>query len=150
MESLATLPELEARMGKTFATPTEQAQATAALADASDLARAFGNPMWGAEGAAVPAIVRVVVLAVAERRMRNPDGYVSEQAAEYMYRRETSAAAGLAFTPIEERLLLKALGWGVLVCVPVQREVRIAAPTYYPYSEGEESPAEMGVPGEEP
>ncbi len=129
MAALATVDELEARMMVTFSAE-EQVAASAALDDISALARHYGLPTWG-NPAPVPEAVKAVVLAVAERRMRNPEGYVSEMAGEYQYRMPESGAAG--FREDELNVLRQASGRAGLVSVPVQRPVKVAHHRYYPF-----------------
>lgn len=132
MAALATVEELEARMGVTFS-DTEVVAANAALSDISALARLYGLPTWGTGDIAAPEVVRGVVLAVAERRMRNPEGYVSEMAGEYSYRLPEAGSAGLFFRPDELMTLRHASGRIGLVSVPVTRPVMVAHSRYYPY-----------------
>lgn len=131
MAALATVAELETRMMVTF-TEQEAVAASAALDDISALARHYGLPTWG-NPAPVPEAVKAVVLAVAERRMRNPEGYVSEMAGEYQYRMPESGAAGNLFREDELAILRQTSGRAGLVSVPVQRAVKVAHHRYYPF-----------------
>ena len=79
---LATIAELETRLGLTAGTLADNdlARATAAIADASELVRVEGRVPWvDATGTpTAPAAVVVVVLQVAMRVYNNPNGYASE------------------------------------------------------------------------
>lgn len=125
MSALATVEALEARMAVTFS-QVESVAAGTALDDISALARLYGLPLWGVEGAPVPDAVRAVVLAVAERRMRNPEGYVSEMAGEYSYRLPEAGSAGMFFRPDELSVIRQSAGRTGLVSVPVIRPVTVA------------------------
>ncbi|WP_192918224.1 hypothetical protein [Streptomyces spectabilis] len=132
MASLATVEDLAARMAVTFS-DAERVAASAALDDLSALARLHGLAVWGTNGKPVPDVVRMVVLAVAERRMRNPEGYVSEMAGEYQYRLPETGAIGLFFRPDELSTIRQAAGRTGLVAVPVTRPLKIAKVPYYPH-----------------
>jgi hypothetical protein len=75
MPLLADLPAFEARLGRPLS-GDEETRAEASLADASDLARAEGDPDWN--DATVPRSVVPVVLAVARRAFDNPDGAIQK------------------------------------------------------------------------
>ncbi|MGW6799008.1 hypothetical protein [Streptomyces sp. NPDC055039] len=130
MAALATVEDLEARMSVTFS-DVERVAAGAALADVSALARLYGLPTWRVDS--VPEAVSVVVLAVAERRMRNPEGYVSETAGEYNYRLPEAGSAGNFFRPDELTTIRQASGRTGLVSVPVSRPVYVAKNRYWPH-----------------
>lgn len=132
MPALATVEDLEARMGAEFSEP-ESLAAGAALDDVSALARLYGLPMWGMNGNHVPDVVKGVVLAVAERRMRNPEGYVSEMAGEYSYRLPEAGSAGLFFRPDELMTIRQASGRTGLVSIPINRPVTVAKRLHYPH-----------------
>ncbi|QPB09693.1 hypothetical protein CPT_Shaeky_006 [Streptomyces phage Shaeky] len=129
MAALATVEDLQARMGVTFS-DTEAVAAGAALDDVSALARLYGMPTWGVGATVVPEVVKGVVLAVAERRMRNPEGYVSEMAGEYSYRLPEAGSAGLFFRPDELMTIRQASGRTGIVSVPVNRPVMVARDRY--------------------
>ncbi|MFJ9671085.1 hypothetical protein ACIRP5_09905 [Streptomyces sp. NPDC101221] len=111
----------------------ERVAAEAALSDVSALARLYGLPTWGVGATPVPEVVKGVVLAVAERRMRNPEGYVSEMAGEYSYRLPEAGSAGLFFRPDELMTLRQAAGRTGIVSVPVTRPVMVGKSRYYPH-----------------
>lgn len=77
MDPFATLDELKARLDWTL-TPDEERTGTAALEDASDLARGYGRDWEGPTTA--PRLVRTLVLAACQRYMRNPDAYTQSRA----------------------------------------------------------------------
>lgn len=104
MAALATLEELEARMG-----PVDETKGQAALDDASILARAEAGTDWTGEGEEVPEVVVVIVLAAAARALRNPDQTESERIGQYqvVYQRQLN---GVWLTRGECRLIRKAVG----------------------------------------
>ncbi|QPB09767.1 head-to-tail connector complex protein [Streptomyces phage Shady] len=132
MAALATVEDLQARMGVTFST-AESVAANAALEDISALARLYGLPVWGNAGTTAPEAVKAVVLAVAERRMRNPEGYVSEMAGEYSYRLPEAGSAGMFFRPDELSIIRQSAGRTGLVSVPVARPVTVAKSLHWPH-----------------
>lgn len=137
-EPLGTLSELEARMGRPFIEDAERRQAIAAIADASDMCRAYGNPYWNCEcderKVSTPRAIRAVTLALAERRMRNPENFVSEGAGEYQYRYAENGANGAAPSKAEIALMEKLSNKSGRILTPeVQRAVRINAHHMYPY-----------------
>jgi hypothetical protein len=132
MAALATVEDLAARMAVTFST-AESVAAGMALDDISALARLYGLPLWGVGASPVPDAVRAVVLAVTERRMRNPEGYVSEMAGEYSYRLPEAGSAGMFFRPDELSVIRQAAGRTGLVSVPVTRPVLVARDRYWPH-----------------
>jgi hypothetical protein len=132
MPALATVEDLESRMAVTFS-DTESVAAGMALDDVSALARLYGMPLWGMNDNPVPEVVKGVVLAVAERRMRNPEGFVSEMAGEYSYRLPEAGSAGLFFRPDELMTIRQASGRTGIVSVPVSRPVTVAKNRYYPH-----------------
>ncbi|MFF3673562.1 hypothetical protein ACFYYS_06170 [Streptomyces sp. NPDC002120] len=111
----------------------------AALSDALAIAATHGKTEWYAKPERLPVGVKAVVLAVAERRVRNPNGYVSETAGEYSYRRPDMSALGLALTKGEIALIEKAAGTRGLMSVDVQRAVRIQHGIDYPWPNGRET-----------
>ncbi|WP_338932632.1 hypothetical protein WEB32_29655 [Streptomyces netropsis] len=117
MTPLADLAALEARLGRTLA-GEERTQAEAALADASAQVRAHGLP-WP-NPATAPAIVVSVVLAAAERRTRNPDGFRMEMQGAYQYQLPASLPVGAALSEAEIRLVRSAAGFGGVFSVPME------------------------------
>lgn len=105
MLPLADLAAVESRVDWTLDS-AEIALATAALEEASDLAREYAQADW-ASPASAPRLVRGLVATAVARLLRNPDGYVSSRAGdEAVQWAETDEAAGLVrFTPSEIRLL---------------------------------------------
>lgn len=127
MELLATIPELEARLGRNIV-PSEIDRATATIEDASALVREeVGYTVWidtdtGATNyALVPASVRAVVLRSAERAMRNPGGFSSESSGDYSYQRTGTQQPGVFLTDGELRILRRAVGRTGLWTQPVTR-----------------------------
>ncbi|WP_141275428.1 hypothetical protein [Streptomyces cacaoi] len=70
---------------------------------------------------------------MSERRLRNPDNFVSEQAGEYSYRYSESAASGFAPSKGEVALLERLAHKTRLHSTPVDRNVGIARRRFYPY-----------------
>ncbi|MEV3856061.1 hypothetical protein AB0J38_17270 [Streptomyces sp. NPDC050095] len=117
-EPLADLDQLTARLGYQL-DDTEAVLALAALADASAMVRAYGLP-WP-NRATAPDVVVAVVLAAAERRVRNPEGYRAESQGGYQYQLPATAPTGVALTEAEIRLIRAQAGVGGLYAVPVER-----------------------------
>lgn len=132
MAALATVEDLSARMAVTFS-EMEEVAARLCLDDISALARLYGLPLWGDATHAVPDVVKAVVLAVAERRMRNPEGYVSEMAGEYSYRLPEAGSAGMFFRADELTTIRQASGRTGIISVPVTRPVVVAKNLHYPH-----------------
>jgi hypothetical protein len=127
MDPLATIPDLEARLGKTFA-GDELVRAQAVLDDATELVRAeVGYLIWIDPDTGdllvnlVPGAVRAVVLRVAERAMRNPGGFSSESSGDYTYQRNNVQGSGAYLTEGELRILRRAVGRRGLWTQPVTR-----------------------------
>jgi len=116
-EPLATVEELEARLGRTL-DPDEVPMAEAAISDASAMVRAYGLPWPDPETA--PDVVRSIVLAASERKMRNPEGLRQEMEGGYQYTRSASTPVGVALTPAEIALLQGVAGIGGIYSVPVE------------------------------
>lgn len=76
MQPLATVAELEVRLGAPFASAAETARALAALEDASAIIRTECGRTWDDDEP--PEAVRVTALRVARRILANPDGFESE------------------------------------------------------------------------
>lgn len=75
---LASVADLEVRLRKEVGSlaGADLSAATTAIDDASVLVLAEGNPGW--TPLTIPAVAKGVVIKVALRQYRNPDGYVSE------------------------------------------------------------------------
>lgn len=156
-EPIGTVPELEARVGRTFVTDEEKAMAAAALEDAAAIARTYGNPYWGcyavstfstesepvvvdgmtvrSTGMTVPPGVKAIVLAMAGRALRNPDGFVSETAGEYTYRYSENTANGIEPSKGEIKMLEKLAQKDKIRTVRFQRDVIISRRRENPYDE---------------
>jgi len=102
---LADLAAVESRVDWVLDS-AEVALATAALEEASDLARELAGATWTSPAAA-PRLVRGLVATAVARLLRNPDNYVSSRAGdEAVQWAEPESGAGLVrFTPAEIRLL---------------------------------------------
>lgn len=138
-EPLGKLAGLEARMGRPFADEADKAQATAAISDASDIVRAYGSPHWGCEAGGrtvpTPPAVRAVAMAMAERRMRNPENFVSEGAGEYQYRYAEQGANGFAPSKAEVMLIERLANKHGVRTLDTIRAVQINKRKGYPYDE---------------
>lgn len=141
---LATIAELEARLGRPVATD-ELTLATAALADASALVRAYGLP-W-ATPATAPEVAVSITLAAAERRVRNPGGYRMEMEGSYQYQLPASAPIGVALTKAEIALLAQLSGRGGIASVEIHRPVRVDDTWYAPVA-GDSERIPWGAPGD--
>ncbi|MFD8142618.1 hypothetical protein [Streptomyces sp. NPDC059708] len=133
------LEDLYARLGKPVPTePTELGMGEAALYDALAIAATHGKAEWYGKPETLPVGVKAVVLAVAERRVRNPNGYVSETAGEYTYRRPDMSALGLALTKGELALIERAAGSRGLRTVETVRAFETSDYIDFPWPNGQE------------
>ncbi|WP_327065941.1 hypothetical protein OH807_33645 [Kitasatospora sp. NBC_01560] len=113
-------------------------RASAALEDAFWVIAAQGHPAWTPQRH--PPVIRTLALAVADRRFRNPEGYVQEQAGEVSYRMPDGSPMGLALTRGEAALIDRVSGRGGLKSVNGQRSVLSRGlRTGYPYPDPEDS-----------
>lgn len=123
MHPLASVADLEARLGTTF-TGAQLARAIALLDDASALARDVAGITWIDPDTdallKVPGSVRWAVLRAAERAVRNPEGYSSESAGDYSYQR-TGVQPGVYLTEAEEKAIRRSFGRTGLWTQPVTR-----------------------------
>jgi hypothetical protein len=119
MEPYATLDELTQRLDFTL-DADETRIATAALEDASDLARSYGRD-WDA--ASVPRLVRTLVLKACRRYLNNPNGYTQSRAGDETLGWNDTAGenAGTVYFSAEEQKLLASLAGQAagLASVPV-------------------------------
>lgn len=110
MEALATVGDLEARLGRTFA-DAELARVVSVLEDVSALVRDEAGVDWvdavTGQLTAVPAAIRAVVLRAAERSIRNPGGFSSESTDGYSYQR-VGVQDGVHLTDADIRLIRRA------------------------------------------
>lgn len=120
---LASVEDLEYRLGRVF-TVEERPRVEALLDDISALVRAEAGVTWidpvTGQLTDVPASVRAVVLRVAERVYRNPQGFRSESAGDYSYQRP-EAGLGMYLTEAELRIIRRALGRTGLWTQPTTR-----------------------------
>jgi Gp19/Gp15/Gp42-like protein len=123
MDPLASVSDLEARLGRTFA-GDETTRALALLDDASALVRDVAGKTWinPDTGALqpVPGTIRWVVLRATERAVRNPDGFSSESAGDYSYQR-VGVEPGVYLTEGEERAIRRGVGKTGLWTQPTTR-----------------------------
>jgi hypothetical protein len=126
MELLATVPQLEARLGYELR-DGELDRALALLEDASALVRVeVGDAVWVDEDtlltdlSLVPGGVRMVVLKAVERAMRNPGGYSSESSGDYSFQRN-AAQLGVYFTEAELKVIRRSVKRTGLWTQPVTR-----------------------------
>lgn len=88
--------------------PAGDVRAGAVLSAVSALVRSETNTTWVDANNAlteVPDEIRYVVLSMASRVWRNPDGYISERLGEYSYQLPSATASGSDWTAIERRIL---------------------------------------------
>ncbi|WP_424216346.1 hypothetical protein ACN20G_29860 (plasmid) [Streptomyces sp. BI20] len=130
---MCLLEDLYSRLGKPAPTDEEErAQAWGAIYDALAVVSTYGKTGWFSNPGSLPPGVKAVLLAVAERKVRNPEGYVSETAGEYSYRRPEQSALGLGLTAGEIALIEKAMGVRGLRSVQLESAVRIThTPTFH-------------------
>ncbi|WP_406087411.1 hypothetical protein [Kitasatospora purpeofusca] len=135
-----TVDALFARLGRPAPVPDtpDWARASAAIEDAFWVIRAQGHPAWSPERH--PRVIRTLALAVADRRFRNPEGYVQEQAGEVSYRMPDGSPMGLSLTRGEVALIERVAGRGGLRSVQARREVvSRGLRTGYPFPDPEDS-----------
>ena len=119
MADYANLDELKARLDWTLDTDEERI-ATAALEDASNLARHYGRD-WPV--AIVPPIVKTLVLKACQRYMHNPEGFTQSRAGDetLIWNDEAGENAGSVYFTATEIATLRELGGRVptLTSAPV-------------------------------
>jgi hypothetical protein len=120
MFALASVQDVETRLGRTFAQESPDLGRVAALLDdASALVYDVAGTSW-ATPQEVPGTIRYVVLRAVERAFRNPDGFSAESDGDYSYQR-TGVEPGIYLTPGEEKAIRRALGRGGLWTQPTER-----------------------------
>jgi hypothetical protein len=109
MADLANLDDLKARLDWTLDADEERI-ATAALEDASDLARHYGSASWLDE-ASSPRLARTLVLKACKRYMQNPEGVIQSRAGDETMAWDDAAGenAGTVYFTKDERDLLAGL-----------------------------------------
>lgn len=113
-------------------------RANAALEDAFWVIATQGHPAWSPQRH--PPVIRTLALAVADRRFRNPEGYVQEQAGEVSYRMPDGTPMGLTLTRGEQALIDRVSGRGGLKSVNGRRTVLSRGQrTGYPFPDPEDS-----------
>lgn len=122
---LATPEDLEYRIGREF-TDAELPRVEAALDDASALVRNEAGQTWidALTGlvTGLPDAIKTVVLRVAERVIRNPQGFRSESAGDYSFQRYDSDEGGPYLTDREIAIIRKAMGRTGLWTQPLERD----------------------------
>ena len=100
----ATVADVSTRLGRPVTSSTEISQVTAWLGDveALILARISGFAAAVTAGAPAAAVVVMVEANAVIRKIRNPDGKVSENIDDYQYRLNPDAARGDLFLTDEE------------------------------------------------
>lgn len=102
MAGLISVADLAARQVEFV----DEAQAQAAIDDASAVARAYVAPVLDAvESDATPAAIKAAVVGMVRRVLTNPRGLQSETLGDYTYAAGTNAVATLLPTTRERRLL---------------------------------------------
>lgn len=113
LPALATVAELEVRVGRSFS-PEETARAAEMLRDVSAVVRleAGTDFMTTAEPPVldVPDTVRAVALIVARRAFMNPRGVTSNQIGGYSERTSEAESMGIFLHDTEKRMLKQAMG----------------------------------------
>ena len=116
LPALAEVEDLEKRLKRAFTTTEDQDWAQSVLDEASEVVRAeSGSNTWvnpdDPTEVVAPRIVWIITLRVAERAIRNPDGYSAETAGDYSYQRNAVGAdGGLYLTEWELRMLRRVSG----------------------------------------
>lgn len=122
---LADIRDLELRMKRTFDSDGDLSEAESALDEASEIVREESGDTWISpldSSVTAPRIVKIIVLRVAERKLRNPDGLSSETAGDYSYQRNgVGADGGLYLTPWEIKVLHRQAGRTGLWIQPTTR-----------------------------
>lgn len=103
----ATLTDVQTRLGRPITSADEVAQVNAWVADVEALILAR-LPLLapGTEGAPSLAVVQMVVANAVIRKVKNPDGKVSEGVDDYQYRYNEQTRKGELFLTVEEWSLL--------------------------------------------
>lgn len=122
MATLASVPDVEQRLGRVF-TDAEIGRVTALLDDASELVRLEAGRTWVDDDGnplPIPGAVRMVVLRMVDRAIRNPDGFSAESDGDYSYQR-TQVEPGIYLTDAERAILRRATGRTGLWTQPTTR-----------------------------
>lgn len=123
---LAEISDLEKRMKRTFESSEDRDEAESVLDEASEIVREESGQTWldpeHPDVVTAPRIVVRIVLRVAERRLRNPDGLSSETAGDYSYQRNGVGADGASYlTEWELGVLRKYAGRTGMWTQPITR-----------------------------
>lgn len=105
MDALATVAQVAARIGEEISSDDDVALANAVLEEASEWARFYGDPTWGAT--VPPALAVTIVVAAASRGYLNPSGYDMERGDMVTFNRAGAYANGATLTPGEISVLKK-------------------------------------------
>lgn len=110
MADFATLEELKGRLDWTLDADEERI-ATAALEDASDLARLHAGREWP-DATSAPRLARTLVLKACKRYLNNPSGYNQSRAGDETlgWNEDQGENAGTVYFSREEVKLLAQLG----------------------------------------
>lgn len=120
MFALASVQDVETRLGRTFdQSSPDLGRVAALLDDASALVYDVAGTTWTTPQE-VPATIRYVVLRAVERAYRNPDGFSAESDGDYSYQR-TGVEPGIYLTPGEEKAIRRAMGRTGLWTQPLYR-----------------------------
>lgn len=103
---LVTVDDLEARLGTTIGSLTDQSRAGSLLDGASAFIRAVAGLTW--ETVPVPDVVKEIALSVTARAWHNPSGFKQRSLADASW--TYSDDSGMYLTPAERRLLVNASG----------------------------------------
>lgn len=115
LPALAEIGDLELRLMREFVDP-EDVRVEQVLNDASDLVRDESGKDWLDPDdptklvSPLPRIVRLITLRVAERAVRNPEGFSSESAGDYSYQRNGAVGEGGLYLTAREIAQLRRAG----------------------------------------
>jgi|SRR5690606_14506732 len=111
---IASVDQLEARTGEDYdESGPDFDRATAALQDASDLARHYAGNTWvdeDSQDSTAPPVVVGLVLKSAKRALENPEGFLSETDGDYTYRRDDETLGDWVYFTEPEQEILQSLG----------------------------------------
>ena len=128
MDTLATVRDIELRVGRTFVDP-ELSRVVGLLEDASDLVRLEAGVLDGetwlldsgtGDPRPVPGSISGVVRRMVERAVRNPEGFSAESDGDYSYQR-TQVQPGVYLTDAEKTIVRRACGRTGLWTQPLTR-----------------------------
>jgi hypothetical protein len=124
MRTLATVQDIELRLGRTLVDP-ELSRVVGLLEDATELVILEANKDWTDPDTGaylpVPGTIRGVVVRAVDRAVRNPDGFSAESDGDYSYQRTQVQSGGVYLTDAETRIIRRACGRTGLWTQPLER-----------------------------